>query len=379
LGNVYVSDSNSCIQKFDNNGKFITKWGYPEFGFGYPFDVAVDPSNNIYITDYTYNHVWKFDNNGNFLKSWGGFGSKNGVFKGLYGITIDSSGDVYALEGLNVYETGLDNRVQIFTGDGTYINQWKYPGCGHSIAVDSAGNFYIPDSDHNCIEKFAISPFPSGIDIKPVNLEKDTPSVYMDEPITFSYHTDTVAGVDINIHIEETGQDISGKMAGGPTDWTYTTTFSQCYGKATVTYTMSGQQPIVFDIYIDPAGYIYDTDTGQRIEDAFVWLQIPDGNGGWANVTTGKGIMTPDTNPLSTDQNGVYQWDVIPGIYRVHVEANGYEPADSMSVNVQQPITDLNVGLHRNSNGTSVPEFPSIAIPVAAILGLIAINGRRKN
>ena len=102
-----------------------------------------------------------------------------------------------------------------------------------------------------------------------------------------------------------------------------------------------------FNIYVDPAGYIYDVDTLERISDASVWLQCPDGEGGWENVPTGQTppIMQPDVNPQVTGADGQYQWDVLAGSYRVHVEAPGYYPADSIVVTVPPPVTDLHVGL----------------------------------
>jgi uncharacterized repeat protein (TIGR01451 family) len=102
-----------------------------------------------------------------------------------------------------------------------------------------------------------------------------------------------------------------------------------------------------FSMYIDPAGYVYNVDTGARIASASVWLQRPDGLGGWDNVPTGQTlpIMQPDVNPLVTGANGQYQWDVLEGSYRVHVEAPGYFAADSIVVSIPPPVTDLHVGL----------------------------------
>jgi hypothetical protein len=102
-----------------------------------------------------------------------------------------------------------------------------------------------------------------------------------------------------------------------------------------------------FNIYVDPAGYVYDITTGERISGATVWLQRPDGQGEWENVPTGQTppIMQPDVNPQITGPDGQYQWDVLEGTYRVHVEAPGYYPADSIVVTVPPPVTDLHVGL----------------------------------
>ena len=166
-----------------------------------------------------------------------------------------------------------------------------------------------------------------------------------------------------------------------PDTWTYTTSFSRT-GAATINYTVSGctTPSVSFSIYIDPAGYIYDIDNGARISGATVWLQRPDGTGGWENVSTGQipPIMQPDVNPLITGVNGSYQWDVLAGSYRVHVEAPGYYSANSIVVSVPPPVSDLNVGLTRIgsplllvSSVTPNSRIPQVGIPVTVFMSVI--------
>ncbi len=197
-------------------------------------------------------------------------------------------------------------------------------------------------------------------------------SLWYGDPITFSYYScPTATGVDIRIQINDGGPDITGSMTGGPPDWTYTTTFYPRWGRATVTYTVHGcdTDTVIFDIYIDPAGFIYDVDTGERIEGATVWLQRPDGTGDWENVPTGEtpSVMHPDINPLITTDDGQYQWDVLAGSYRVHVEAPGYYAADSIVVSIPPPITDLHVGLTR----IPVPNQPPVADAGGPYIGTV--------
>ena len=195
---------------------------------------------------------------------------------------------------------------------------------------------------------------PEDVSVSPINgISGGTPSIYWGNPITYSYQScPTSTGVDIRIHINDGGSDITGSMTGGPPAWTYTAAaFYPRHGTATITYTIYGctQSTISFNIYIDPAGYIYDADTGARIAGATVWLQRPLESGEWENVPEGalpNPIMDPDDNPLTTGIDGQYQWDVLAGSYRVHVEAADYYPANSIVVVIiDEPVTDLHVGL----------------------------------
>lgn len=210
------------------------------------------------------------------------------------------------------------------------------------------------------------SNLPPNVDVKP-NLGGTKATVYWNTPITFSYHHPTATAININIHMDDGEQDITGSMINGPPDWTFTTTFYPRHGHATVTYTNPGEDPVTFEIYIDPAGYVYDIDTNERVQGASVWLQWPDGAGDWENVPAGQvpPVMQPDENPLTTGVDGQYQWDVIEGSYRVHVEAPGYYPTDSIVVGIPPAVTDLHVGLQRLPN--TPPEAPSI--PAGQTLG----------
>ena len=210
------------------------------------------------------------------------------------------------------------------------------------------------------------SPLPQNVTVAPnnrgINGIAGTLSVNSIDPITFTYQSsDSVTGVDIGIQLDDGGSPIVENMIEGPSDyWTYNTTFSARTGNATVTYTVhesTGENNVTFNIYVDPAGYIYDVNTGKRIAGAYVWLQRPNSTA-WENVPTGESIAIPDQNPEITNADGQYQWDVIPGTYRVHVEDAGYKLADSIVVAVPPPVEDLNVGL--------VPLTPALNITKSA-------------
>lgn len=194
---------------------------------------------------------------------------------------------------------------------------------------------------------------PPDVTVSPIIGGSDgLPVIHWQDLVTFTYHNDTASGVNINIHfVEEAWPDINSPMAQTtPGNWTYSTTFYPRHGHIIVTYTIVDTgETITFDLYIDPAGYIYDKATGKRIGGATVWLQQPNQYGLWEKVPTGQSpaVMQPDVNPQVTGADGQYQWDVLEGIYRVHVEAPGYNPADSIAVIVPPPVTDLNVGLTR--------------------------------
>lgn len=54
-------------------------------------------------------------------------------------------------------------------------------------------------------------------------------------------------------------------------------------------------------------------------------------------------------NPLFTDEEGMYAWDVPQGLWQVKLEKNGYETAYSEWLPVPPPQLDVNIGMTQNS------------------------------
>jgi tripartite motif-containing protein 71 len=128
--------------------------------FNHLWGVAVDSSGNVYVADTGNDRVQKFTNTGTFIRKWGSFcdvfGGNvcNGQFDGPRGIAVDSSGNVF------VGDTGND-RIQKFSNTGNFIRKWGTSGSGNSqfgeiegVAVDSSGNVFVADG-HPYIQKFS--------------------------------------------------------------------------------------------------------------------------------------------------------------------------------------------------------------------------------
>jgi hypothetical protein len=188
-GNIYVADSyNHRIQKFSSSGTYLTKWGaYCDTGvagqdgcdgqFAYPSGVAVDASNNVYVAEVNNSRIQKFDQNGTFLAKWGSEGAAERQFKWPQGVAVDASGNVYVPDSYN-------DRIQRFDSTGNFLSMWgwgvadgspEYQVCTSSclagisgagdgqfdnpyaVAFDGAGNVYVAGGANHRVQKFSSS------------------------------------------------------------------------------------------------------------------------------------------------------------------------------------------------------------------------------
>ena len=111
---------------------------------------------------------------------------------------------------------------------------------------------------------------------------------------------------------------------------------------------------------IDPQGVVYDARTfaeqkaagksdaearsAAAIQGATVRLQRLTGDT-WVNVLSGDPGISPNVNPQTTGTDGLYQWDVEEGTYRVVVRKAGYGDVTSQSVNIPPPVLDLHIAM----------------------------------
>ncbi len=169
-GNVYVVDTgNYRVQKFEADGDFITEWGAYGSGdnqFLFPFDVVVDSSGDVWVSDYHNACVRKYHDSGGdayvhdrTIGTPGSPGSADGQFHYPWGLAVDDDDNLYVADNYN-------HRIQKFSSSGAFITKWGLPDSNDAspggyfenpteVAVDSSGNVYVADNNNYRLQKFA--------------------------------------------------------------------------------------------------------------------------------------------------------------------------------------------------------------------------------
>src|ERR687894_2194345 len=156
---MLVSSSYLLPLAYSQEFAYISTWsefGTEETNLSSSEGIAVDSSSgNVYVADTVNNRIQIFSNNGTFIAEWGRYGTGNGSLSSPRGIALDQAGNVY------VADTG-NNRIQVFSNNGTFISVLGRDGGANGtlripegIAVDSSsGNVYVADTGNNRISVF---------------------------------------------------------------------------------------------------------------------------------------------------------------------------------------------------------------------------------
>ncbi len=165
---LYVADrNNNRVQKFNLDGDFVSKFGISGAGDGQlndPAGIYCDVGNSrVYVADRNNNRIQKFITTGSFVLAIGSSGSGDGQFYHPMSVAKmpPISGDYSAYQS-KVYVTDTDNnRIQIFTTDGTFFGKWGTSGAQNGqlnsprgIAISNPGYVYIADYNNNRVQKF---------------------------------------------------------------------------------------------------------------------------------------------------------------------------------------------------------------------------------
>lgn len=165
-GNVYVtgvSSSHYTTIKYYPNGDtaWIRRYNGPESNWDRPLDLAVDDSGNAYVTGCSYLGQAKYD----FLTikyqtkgdtAWvRRFNGTGGYSDSTMAIVVDSHGNVFTMGSGYGEGTGLDFVLIKYSPDGRFIWERRYNGTGNSndyakdLAIDNLDNLYVAGYSKN--------------------------------------------------------------------------------------------------------------------------------------------------------------------------------------------------------------------------------------
>ena len=151
---MYVTDeSNHRVQKISIASKsYIAHFGEKGSGDGQlssPRGICLDPEGNVFVADYSNNRVQVFTADGTFAYSITGNASDGSSFSSPRGLAFDPNGN------LHVVASG-SNQVKIFTQDGKYVSEY---GSGQlsspsGIAVDEEGHSFVANNGSSYVRIF---------------------------------------------------------------------------------------------------------------------------------------------------------------------------------------------------------------------------------
>lgn len=104
---------------------------------------------------------------------------------------------------------------------------------------------------------------------------------------------------------------------------------------------------------IDPSGYVYEGVVTNRVEGVTATIyykeNVEDMYGdSHENIVKWDATEYAQENPLFTDENGFYRWDVPQGLWQVKFEKEGYETTYSEWLPVPPPQLDVNIAIKQN-------------------------------
>jgi YD repeat-containing protein len=142
-GNLYVAEKlNYRVQEFTTAGSYVNQWGIKgsgtgEFEFLELSDIHTEPvSGDLYVTDCVKNQVRVFNPDGGFVARFGSTGKEAGQFTCPWGLSIDESGHIYAID-------QADNRVEKWTPTYSTNNPVPAPPAAEGNSIDTI-DYHVP-------------------------------------------------------------------------------------------------------------------------------------------------------------------------------------------------------------------------------------------
>ena len=146
----FFKDAERLPDTFEDIGSY----GEGEGQFIWPVSVILDDDKNIIVSDEALDRITVFSRGGDFIKSWGDSGPERGQLSGPSGLSLTPDGNLLIADTKN-------HRIQEFTLDGEYLNSWGTQGSDNGqltmpwgIATDNYGNVFVSDWGNHRVCKF---------------------------------------------------------------------------------------------------------------------------------------------------------------------------------------------------------------------------------
>jgi DNA-binding beta-propeller fold protein YncE len=151
-GNIFCSDGygNARVHRFSKDGVLERSWGEPgtEPGqFHVVHGIWAHADGRVFVADRENNRVQVFTSDGEFLDVWTGFDHPCDIY-------ISADDVVYVAEGaassVSPVPANPASFMQLRTLTGDLIMSWSNPdgGGGHSVWIDSQGSLYVNQNKH---------------------------------------------------------------------------------------------------------------------------------------------------------------------------------------------------------------------------------------
>jgi DNA-binding beta-propeller fold protein YncE len=169
-GDIFVADghggdSNARVVKFSKSGKFLTAWGKKGGApgeFDTPHAIAVDSHERVYVADRSNSRIQVFDADGKFIADWRQFGRPSGVY-------VDANDMIYVADSQTMDKTGCTpdpgcrRGIRIGSAaDGTvkyFIPRPQGDMAGpEGVAADANGTVYGASNEGKRILRFSKKP-----------------------------------------------------------------------------------------------------------------------------------------------------------------------------------------------------------------------------
>jgi sugar lactone lactonase YvrE len=140
---IYISDLDHTIRKMTLDGEVLmtlgTKGKPNDAGgpFNKPSNTSIAPNGDLFVSGgYGQSRIHHFSPKGELIKSWGEPGHGPGQINNPHGIWVGPDGRVYEADRDN-------NRIQIFSQDGEYLDEWTDTRRPNQIVIDADGLAYV--------------------------------------------------------------------------------------------------------------------------------------------------------------------------------------------------------------------------------------------